>query len=107
MTTMTLIDEHGREYTIDRSIVKRCSKCSTVKPLDEFYRDRTQADGRCGRCKSCEREHWHARRQAEAARRVSEQVEALARELAATGVRGEELTALVGLRLVEEHGAAA
>lgn len=32
---------------------KTCSKCKEVKPLDEFYKDRTKKDGLRGACKGC------------------------------------------------------
>jgi hypothetical protein len=31
---------------------KRCSKCGEVKPLSEFYNDRTKADGKASWCKT-------------------------------------------------------
>ena len=34
-------------------VVKRCSGCGVVKPLGDFYRDRTKPDGRVSRCKEC------------------------------------------------------
>lgn len=42
---------------------KRCPKCGTVKPVREFNRDRTTADGLCTGCKECKREQ-RARRMA-------------------------------------------
>jgi len=33
--------------------VKQCKKCGTVKPLDEFYRDRNMADGHRNDCRAC------------------------------------------------------
>lgn len=36
--------------------VKQCPKCGTVKPVGEFNRDRTTADGLCTGCKECKRE---------------------------------------------------
>lgn len=33
--------------------VKRCVKCGEVKPLDGFYTDKRNPDGRRGRCKVC------------------------------------------------------
>lgn len=36
--------------------VKRCPKCGDVKPVGEFSRDRTTADGLCTGCKSCKRQ---------------------------------------------------
>lgn len=32
---------------------KRCSKCGEVKPITEFYRDKTSKDGYCYCCKRC------------------------------------------------------
>lgn len=42
---------------------KACSKCSVVKPIDKFYREAGNADGRGVVCKDCKREHvyeWRA-----------------------------------------------
>lgn len=36
---------------------KRCWCCKTVKPLEAFYRNRGEKDGRCGRCAQCSRDH--------------------------------------------------
>lgn len=36
--------------------LKRCSKCGEEKPLDEFYRVKTNKDGRAGACKLCRNE---------------------------------------------------
>jgi hypothetical protein len=33
--------------------MKACTKCGIVKPLTEFHRNRTSADGHVTRCKSC------------------------------------------------------
>lgn len=33
--------------------MKTCKKCKTSKPLDEFYKHKTNSDGRNGKCKSC------------------------------------------------------
>jgi hypothetical protein len=32
---------------------KRCPRCDTVKPVDDFYRNRSASDGRQGYCKPC------------------------------------------------------
>ena len=32
---------------------KRCSKCGEVKPVEEYYKDRTRKDGLRGLCKTC------------------------------------------------------
>ena len=36
---------------------KKCGKCGEVKSLDEFYKDASAKDGRCTKCKSCEKEY--------------------------------------------------
>ena len=35
--------------------MKTCNRCSTEKPLEEFYALRRMADGRMGTCKDCHR----------------------------------------------------
>jgi hypothetical protein len=35
------------------AITKRCWKCSSEKPMDEFYRNQSRVDGRQTTCKSC------------------------------------------------------
>ena len=37
-------------------VVKCCSGCGVVKPLDDYYRDRSRPDGRTPRCKECAKE---------------------------------------------------
>ncbi|QFZ23338.1 HNH endonuclease [Saccharothrix syringae] len=34
---------------------KTCTKCRTLKPLDDFYRDSSRSDGRSHQCKECKR----------------------------------------------------
>lgn len=36
---------------------KRCSKCETVKPISEFYKDSTKTDGYRAYCKECKKIH--------------------------------------------------
>ena len=33
--------------------MKKCSKCSQVKPLSEFYAEKKQSDGKRSQCKTC------------------------------------------------------
>jgi len=33
---------------------KRCPECEVVKPLDDFYRNKSSADGRGGYCRPCQ-----------------------------------------------------
>ena len=42
--------------------VKRCPRCSTEKPVSEFHKDRTTADGLCTGCKECKRQQLECRR---------------------------------------------
>ena len=40
---------------------KRCPKCDTIKPISDFYRDKSRSDGHDGHCKKCKlknREKW-------------------------------------------------
>ena len=37
--------------------MKTCTKCGETKPLDDFYRDRSRADGRNPRCRECTAEY--------------------------------------------------
>ena len=32
---------------------KKCSKCGEVKPINEFYKDKSHKDGLCSLCKCC------------------------------------------------------
>lgn len=41
-------------------MLKRCNRCGREKDLREFYRDRSQKDGRDKRCKQCAKEHLAA-----------------------------------------------
>ena len=41
---------------------KRCTKCGEVKSLEGFRRDRSKKQGRCSRCRECERQYERARR---------------------------------------------
>lgn len=46
---------------------KRCARCKTVKPLNGFYRNKTEADGRGRWCKECmaERQRQYRREKRE------------------------------------------
>lgn len=35
-------------------IEKQCSKCKTIKPIDDFYRQKSHKDGRQAHCKKCD-----------------------------------------------------
>ena len=37
--------------------MKTCTKCGETKPLDDFHRDRSKADGRRPDCRECALEH--------------------------------------------------
>lgn len=32
---------------------KKCSKCKSIKSMNEFHNDKTRNDGKCAYCKSC------------------------------------------------------
>lgn len=34
---------------------KNCKSCATVKPIEEFYKNKSQGDGHDGMCKPCRR----------------------------------------------------
>ena len=44
----------NRCYTV--RMTKKCCKCQQVKPVSEFYKDRSTWDGMCARCKICDHE---------------------------------------------------
>lgn len=39
---------------------KRCNRCQQVKPLNEFYKNRSEPDGYARRCKQCQKDHQRA-----------------------------------------------
>ena len=41
---------------------KRCSKCEATKPLEDFNRDSSRADGRQNYCRGCRRAYYGANR---------------------------------------------
>lgn len=43
--------------------MKKCNKCKVEKPLNEFYIDRINTDGRNGICAKCEKEKDRIRRE--------------------------------------------
>lgn len=53
--------------------MKRCSRCETSKPVEEFNRDRSRKDGRGSRCRPCAKAYHRALR--EAARKNPCQIE--------------------------------
>lgn len=46
-----------RLVTVPVALEARCSKCKTVKPRTEFFRDRQRSTGVGSTCRSCNREH--------------------------------------------------
>ena len=42
------------------TFTKRCPKCGETKPLDGFYRNRSQRDGLTSQCKECHRSNQRA-----------------------------------------------
>jgi hypothetical protein len=43
--------------------VKQCKKCNEIKPLEDFYRDRTRKDGREWMCKRCKEAYKKEKRE--------------------------------------------
>jgi len=39
-------------------IRKRCTKCGSSKPLDEFHKDKSKKHGRDPKCKSCKAKYY-------------------------------------------------
>lgn len=52
--------------------MKRCTRCGDEKPLDGFFVDRRNSDGRFGRCRVCVNEAARARKDANPALRRAE-----------------------------------
>lgn len=48
--------------------MKKCTNCGEVKPLEEFYKDKSKKDGRERRCKVCKKRYYEANRE-----KISEQ----------------------------------
>jgi len=44
------------EYTEKREIMKKCTECKEVKPVEEFYKDKHLKNGLKSWCKSCDAE---------------------------------------------------
>lgn len=58
--------------------MKTCSRCKKTKPLEQFFRDRSKADGRHSQCKVCQSAREKVYRQSEEGkivRKVYEQSE--------------------------------
>lgn len=43
--------------SLDPRKLKWCNQCKTIKPPNEFYRDKSSKDGLCNRCKTCKRKY--------------------------------------------------
>lgn len=37
---------------------KKCCRCKEVKPLSEFYNNKSKYDGKCPDCKQCHKDHY-------------------------------------------------
>lgn len=70
--------------TLYNMYMKTCSKCGQIKPLDEFYKDRSTHDGYWRTCKECARGYQRQRRAdpevAERGREVNRQYHKAKRE---------------------------
>lgn len=60
---------YHEEPTVDRKV---CKLCGNVKPAEEFYRNRTNADGLFGKCKKCSDSQAEANRKPRVRHNVSE-----------------------------------
>ena len=47
------VSDHTQPDLFEQPARKRCFKCDTLKPLDEFYRHPMMTDGHLGKCKEC------------------------------------------------------
>lgn len=56
--------------------MKRCCSCHEVKPVEEFYKNKTQPDGLNGYCKICWKEMYKDRREAKRAQELESSSEA-------------------------------
>ena len=45
---------------------KKCTKCDTAKPLDEFYKNKSRKDGHQHKCKVCNKRHYEKNKDARA-----------------------------------------
>ena len=45
----------------EEQVMKKCSKCDVVKPLDEFSKHSKYGDGHRGQCKECRKEYYSQR----------------------------------------------
>jgi hypothetical protein len=49
---------HARNQACYASVkMKRCESCETVKPVEDFYKAKTQKDGRWAKCIACVKSH--------------------------------------------------
>ena len=46
-------------WALTMTTEKLCTKCTTIKLLHEFTKDKQKADGYTTHCKACRASHWH------------------------------------------------
>ncbi len=63
MNKMTVVVDGISASQLSQGLIedagKRCPGCKEVKPLDAFNKNRSTTDGRCSRCRVCDRNYYN------------------------------------------------